>query len=156
VCLVGHIPPATPNVRGSRTSATVNQLKGETMAISNDSRNAESRREEKGNASNPITHGWDHAVELFHEFIGPLPERAKTEARRRYLNFCRLRDANDRLNEAAPLVAFGFLTRAAFDDARRTVKLRTTSPAAGAGLPCKGLKLGSPDVGRCPPRYNRR
>lgn len=73
--------------------------------------------------TNPVTQGWSQAEELFHEFMVELPRGPLAEARRRYLAFCQLHDGHERLNEAAPLVAFGFLVKAAFVDAQRKSRI---------------------------------
>jgi hypothetical protein len=93
------------------------------MVTLNDRRRVESGPETNRNESDPVNDAWDYAVEQFHELIVPLPRGPLAEARRRYLSFCQRQAGNDRLAEAAPLVAFGFLTKAAFEDARRKTRI---------------------------------
>ncbi|NUM52791.1 MAG: hypothetical protein HUU46_04025 [Candidatus Hydrogenedentes bacterium] len=69
--------------------------------------------------SNPATEAWEHALDTFRAWVGPVRNRALETARQRYFAFCQTRrDAAD-FPEVAPMIAFGFLTRCAFADAER-------------------------------------
>lgn len=71
----------------------------------------------------PLTHAWDQAVSEFTRWIGPLDKAPVGKAREQFLTYCRMRSSQPGLDEAAPLIAFGFLTKAAFEDAKRKTRI---------------------------------
>lgn len=74
-------------------------------------------------AQTPLTHAWDQAVTEFTRWIGPVDRRPADKARERFLTYCRMRSNQPGLDEAAPFIAFGFLTKAAFEDAQRKSRI---------------------------------
>lgn len=68
---------------------------------------------------NAASEAWEHAVQTFRAWVGPLHNRALQTARQRYFAFCQTRRNAADFREAAPMIAFGFLTRSAFVDAER-------------------------------------
>ena len=71
----------------------------------------------------PITQAWNQAVTEFTRWIGPVGKAPAQTARQRFLTYCRMRSSQPGLDEAAPLIAFGFLTKAAFEDAQRKSRI---------------------------------
>jgi len=71
----------------------------------------------------PALTAWDLALVTYRRWVGPADEAAVRIARQRFLAHCRTCTARRDFAEAAPLVAFGFLTHAAYDAARRTSRI---------------------------------
>ncbi|MCC6794223.1 MAG: hypothetical protein IT366_03830 [Candidatus Hydrogenedentes bacterium] len=70
-------------------------------------------------AASQATEAWEHAVQTFRAWVGPVHHRALQLARQRYYAFCQTRTNAPDFPKVAPMIAFGFLTRSAFEDAER-------------------------------------
>lgn len=70
-------------------------------------------------AATPATEAWERALLTFRTWVGPIQHRALQTARQRFFAFCQTRTNAPDFPKAAPMIAFGFLTRSAFEDAER-------------------------------------
>lgn len=69
--------------------------------------------------ASPATEAWDHALQTFRAWVGPVHHQALQAARQRFFTFCQTRTNAPDVPKVAPMIAFGFLTRSAFEDAER-------------------------------------
>lgn len=70
-------------------------------------------------ATSQATEAWEHALLTFRTWVGPIQHRALQTARQRFYAFCQTRNNAPDFPKVAPMIAFGFLTRSAFEDAER-------------------------------------
>ena len=66
---------------------------------------------------------WDEAVKTYRRWIGHADSATIRAARQRFLSYCRSLEQRPEFANDAPLVAFGFLTHAAFNEARRKTRI---------------------------------
>jgi len=74
---------------------------------------------------NPAAESWESAERAFTRWIGPLAKRPRDIARQRFLSYCRDCIASPEFEGVAPMIAFGFLTRAVFEHAERQSRIYT-------------------------------
>ena len=74
-------------------------------------------------AARAAAEAWDQAVEAYTAWIGPIGNGPAREAQQRFRAYCRGYADSPAFADAAPLLAFGFLTRMAFKDAKRATRI---------------------------------